>query len=143
MRLKVSAALIGIAAATGVAATLIAAQSQAGDRYADRDTRAGGRDAQCVSTPLKGSRVIDDHTIMVADWHGNAAVLTLTGPCLDKHTGGVRIKLVGIQDEICRADDVDTIADVSPASLGVCAVRSVELLSRDDAENRAPNRGVW
>lgn len=138
MRLKISV-LIGAAAAIGVAATLIAAQSQAGDR----DVRGDSRAAQCVSTPLKGSRVIDDHTILVDDWHGNAAVLTLTGPCLDRHTYGVHIKLVGIGDEICRADDVDAVADISPASPGVCAVRSVELLSRADAENRAPNRDVW
>ncbi len=141
MRVKVSTMFGGLAVAAALAASFAALQSRAddSDRYADRGRPA----AQCVSTPLKGSRVIDERTIVVDDWHGNAAVLNLTGPCLDKHTWGVHIKLVGIQDEICRADDVDAVADTSPGAVGVCAVRSVELLSRADAEGRAPGRGAW
>lgn len=139
MRAKISATVAGLALA-GIAVMAVQSRADERDRSGARDA---GSTARCVSTPLKGSRVIDERTIVVDDWHGNAAVLGLTGPCLDKHTFGVRIKLVGIQDEICRPDDVDAVADTSPGAMGVCAVRSVELMSRADAENRAPGRGAW
>ncbi len=133
-------AAISILAVAALAA--VAIQSRAGDR----DSRDGGRDraaAQCVSTPLRGTRVIDERTLVVDDWHGHAAVLNLTGPCVDKHTWGVRIQLAAQRDEICRRDDIDSVVDSNPGALGVCAVRSVELMSRAEAENRAPHRGVW
>ena len=137
MRARVFAAIAGLMVA---GAAVVAVQSRADDHFV---ARGDGRAARCVSTPLKGSRVIDRRTMVVSDWHGNAAVLTLSGPCLDKHSWGVRIKLIGLQDEICRADDVDSVADTSPGSLGVCSVTRVELMSRADAEGRAPGRGVW
>ncbi len=131
--------LAAITLAVAIACAAPAIQSRADDR----DSRDRGATAQCVSTPLRGSRVIDDRTVIVDDWHGNAAVLGLTGPCVDRHTWSVRIRLSPQRDEICRAEDVDSIADSNPGSLGVCAVRSVELLSRADAGQRAPDRGVW
>ncbi len=139
MRMKVSAILTGLAVAGLASAALLAASSQARD-WGDRSSKMA---AQCVTTPIKGTRVIDKRTLIVSDWHGNAAVLTLSGPCLDSYTTGVKMKLVGIRDEICARDDIDYVTDTSMASPGICSVTHVELMSRADAEKRAPGRGVW
>ena len=135
-----------VAVATGcivAALAVVAVQSHAGD--GSWGGTGGGRrsEAQCVTTPLKGSRVIDKRTMVISDWHGNAAVLTLSGPCLDAHSWGVQMKLIGTSGEICRPDDIDAVADPESGSLGVCSVTRVELMSRADAEGRAPGRGQW
>ena len=111
-----------------LAAALAAGQVSA--HTSAEDASAAPR--QCLSAPIETNKVIDQDTLYLKDRSGNAALLTMSGPCLEVGNAIV-IKYVGAQ-EICSRVD----ADISGVMYGMppmqCIVKSIKALSKDEAK---------
>lgn len=115
--------------AGGAFAALAATQTMAGSddsRAPDRPMRA------CVSAPLDDTRILDDSTLLVTDYHGNAALIKMNGRCLEKNEA-IGIKYYGT-NEICSAVDVQITGSVATNIPQTCFIDSVTPISKDEAK---------
>ena len=116
--------------AAGAFAALAASQSMAGND----DTRDNGDRARraCVSAPLDDTRVLDDSTLLITDYHGNAALVKMNGRCLEKNEA-IGIKYYG-SNQICGPVDVQITGSVATNIPIPCFIDSVTPLSKDEAK---------
>jgi len=125
---------IGLVAAGGFA--LLAASQTLARNDARDDARGddrGSRPARtCVQSPLEDTRIIDESTLLVTDYHGNAAILKMSGRCMQKNEA-IGIKYYGV-NEICGRTDVDITGSVATAVPIPCFIDSVTQLSKDEAK---------
>lgn len=117
--------LLGAAAAGGLA--ILATASLASDDERSRGVGPG----QCVSAPLDDTRVIDESTLYIDDYHGNAVLLHMTSQCLTDHEA-VALKFFG-SERICGPLDVDVTGSALTFPRP-CIVGSVEALSKEEAK---------
>jgi len=116
--------------AGGAFAALAASQTMAGSDTA-RDRGDGARRA-CVSAPLDDTRILDDSTLLVTDYHGNAALIKMNGRCLEKNEA-IGIKYYG-SNQICGPVDVEITGSVATNIPIPCFIDSVTPISKDEAK---------
>lgn len=116
--------------AAGAFAALAASQTLAGSD----DTRDNGDRARraCVSAPLDDTQILDDSTLLVTDYHGNAALIKMNGRCLQKNEA-IGIKYYG-SSQICDPVDVDITGSVATNIPQHCFISSVTPISEDQAK---------
>lgn len=115
--------------AAGAFAALAASQTFAGNDDARDSTRP---QRTCVSSPLDETKVIDDTTLVVTDWHGNAAVMKMAGSCLEKNEA-IGIKYYG-SGQICNPVDVEITGAISSNIPMKCFIQSVTPISKDEVK---------
>jgi len=124
-------AFVGIAiVAAGAFAVLAASQTLAGNDDA-RDTTDRAQRA-CVSAPLDDTKVIDESTLLVTDYHGGAALIRMNGRCLEKNEA-IGIKYYG-SSQICDPVDVDITGSVATNIPQHCFINSITSISKDEAK---------
>lgn len=87
-----------------------------------------GQRVECISTPLKGSAVIDARTLALYDLEGNVGVLRLSGPCLKdmrKSNPWITVELDTHADHLCRKYDFRGVISMENRDL-TCAVTKFE-----------------
>ena len=107
---------------------LSATATQADDDRQSRSVAPG----QCVSSPLDETRIIDDSTLYVDDYHGRAVLLHMSSQCLRDDHSAVGMKYFGTQ-RICGPMDVQVTGSVLEFPTP-CIISSVEALSKGDAK---------
>lgn len=123
-------ALTGIVfVAAGAFAVLAATQTLAGNDARDTTDRA---QRTCVSAPLDDTKVIDDSTLLVTDYHGSAALIRMNGRCLQKNEA-IGIKYYG-SSQICDPVDVDITGSVATNIPQHCFISSITSISKDEAK---------
>jgi hypothetical protein len=120
--------LAGTSTALAVAVVGCAATSQP-----DRQPNPGVRSvsaAQCVSSPLENSTVIDRQTLLLTDRSGNSLIMHMTGPCLSKNEAIIRDYRGSTR--ICGPLDVDITGDITTVVPMRCMVDTVEALTKEE-----------
>lgn len=120
--------MAGASAALAIVAVGCAATSQA-----DRKPNPGVRSvtsAQCVSSPLENSTVIDRQTLLLTDRSGNSLVMHMTGPCMTKNEA-IKMEYRG-STHTCGPLDVDITGDITTVVPMHCMVDTVEPLTREE-----------
>jgi hypothetical protein len=120
--------LAGTSAALAVAVVGCAATSQP-----DRQPNPGVRSvsaAQCVSSPLENSTVIDRQTLLLTDRSGNSLIMHMTGPCMSKNEA-IKMEYRG-STRICGPLDVDITGDITTVVPMRCMINTVEPLTREE-----------
>lgn len=116
---------------------LAAASAVAG--CADRDPSSPlrsmetGRARTCLMAPLETTRIVDDSTLLMIDRSGNAAVAHMSGACLIDSTSAVIMKYHGT-DSVCGPLDVDISGTVTGGLPTPCIIKSVEPVSKAQAQ---------
>ena len=116
--------------AVGALGVLAARQSVA--RNDDNRDSSARTARSCVQAPLDDSRVIDESTLLVTDYHGNAAILKMSGRCMEKNEA-IGIKYYGV-NQICNRTDVDITGSVASAVPIPCFIDTVTQLSKEEAK---------
>jgi len=119
----------GLVVVGGVAALAVIASVS----YPEK-AQAKRQPVSCVYSPLVDTRIVDDRSLMVVDREGHAALLTLTGPCLQDRDAPVQVKYNSNGDRICHPADADITA-----GRGVpltCGIKSIEVMTLDEARHR-------
>lgn len=88
--------------------------------------------ARCVSTPLETTDIVDRKTLYVEDRIGNAAILHMSNGCLSQGEP-VGFEFYG-SSQICKPIDAQVTGGLASAVPLRCMVKSVELLTRDEAK---------
>ncbi len=120
-----------LASATAILAMVVvgcAATSQV-----DRKPNPGVRSvasAQCVSSPLENSTVIDRETLLLTDRSGNSLVMHMTGPCMTKNEA-IKMEYRGTS-RICGPLDVDITGDITTVVPMRCMVDTIEPLTKEE-----------
>ena len=120
--------MAGASAVLAIVAVGCAATSQA-----DRKPNPGVRSvasAQCVSSPLENSTVIDRQTLLLVDRSGNSLVMHMTGPCMTKNEA-IKMEWHGTS-RICGPLDVDITGDITTVVPMHCMVDTVEPLTKEE-----------
>ncbi len=118
-----------------VASTVLAivAVSCAATSQVDRKPNPGVRSvasAQCVSSPLENSTVIDRQTLLLVDRSGNSLVMHMTGPCMTKNEA-IKMEWHGTS-RICGPLDVDITGDITTVVPMHCMVDTIEPLTKEE-----------
>ena len=119
--------------ASASAVLAIVAVGCAATSQADRKPNPGVRSvssAQCVSSPLENSTVIDRQTLLLTDRSGNSLVMHMTGPCMTKNEA-IKMEYRG-STRICGPLDVDITGDITTVVPMRCMVDTVEPLTKEE-----------
>lgn len=103
---------------------LALAESRQAGEAADRSTVRSSAD--CISSQIARSEIINDYTLKVHDMTGRTAILSLTGSCLKDRSDGVALQLAPLVDSICRPADISVIArpgDIAPLNCNVTSIQ--------------------
>jgi hypothetical protein len=120
--------LAGASALLAIIAAGCAATSQA-----DRKPNPGVRSvapAQCVSSPLEDSQVIDRETLLLTDLSGNGLVVHMTSSCLTKNEA-IKMEYRG-STRICGPLDVDITGDIPTMVPMHCMIDTLEPLTKEE-----------
>ena len=93
-----------------------------------------GKARTCLMAPLETTRIVDDSTLLMIDRSGNAALAHMSGACLLDPTSAVIMKYHGT-DSVCGPLDVDISGTVTGGIPTPCIIKSVEPLSKTQAQD--------